>query len=85
MIKLSHTGMMARIMKYVDFFEPFPVTQGCVLIPTLLRVLFAAMLLYAFENFDIGVCIRFRMGTKIFNLHRFKVKTKELEELAMEF
>ena len=51
-----HDGMLARVQNSGEYSEPFPVTnlvkQGCVLIPTLFRMMFSAMLTDAVQDCD---------------------------------
>ena len=48
--------MQARVQNDGEYSEPFPVTngvtQGCVMAPTLFRMMFSAMLKDAFEECD---------------------------------
>lgn len=59
--------------------------QGCVLAPTLFSILFAAMLLDAFKDFDRVVYIEFRTDGELFNLRRLQAKTKVFEAILREF
>ena len=56
MVWQFHGGILARVQNDRAYSEPFPVTngvrQGCVLAPTLLRMMFSAMLTDAFQDCD---------------------------------
>ena len=73
----------------VSFSDPFPVTngvkQGCVLAPTLLSMMFSAMLTDAFNDGDNGIPIRYRFDGKLFNLRRLQAKFKAQTEVLDEF
>ena len=49
------------------------VKQGDILAPTLFSIYFSTMS-YAFRNCDVGVFLRFRTSSKVFNLRRFRQK-----------
>ena len=53
-----HDGMQARVQNDGEFSEPFEVTygvkQGCVMAPTLFRMMFSAMIIDAFQDSDTG-------------------------------
>ena len=89
LIASFHNGMQARVQENGETSDSFPVKngvkQGCVLAPTLFSILFAAMLLDAFRDFDRGVYIQFRTDGKLFNLRRLQAKTKIYEALLREF
>ena len=72
MVGEFHNGMQARVKNDVEYFEPFPVTngvkQGGVLAPTLFSMVFSSMLTYAFQDYDAGFPIRYRFDCKLFNL-----------------
>ena len=63
-VVLYHDGMLAQVQNDGEFSDPFPVTngvkQGCVLTPTLFRMMFSAMLTAAFQEGDNGIPIRYR-------------------------
>ena len=52
------------------------VKQGCVMAPTLFSMMFAAMLMDAFQDSDTGFLIRYRFDGNIINLRRLQAKTK---------
>ena len=82
MVRQFRDGMLARVQKYGEFSDPFPVTngvkQGCVLIPTLFNMMFSAMLTAVFQDGDNGIPIRYRyrFDGKLFNLRRLQAKSK---------
>ena len=72
--------MLARIQDDGNSSQSFLVSngvkQGCVLAPTLLSLMFSAMLTDAFADTDIGIGIRHRMDGSVFSLRRLKAITK---------
>ena len=79
-VQQLHDGMLARVQSNGATSEPFPVTngvkQGCVLAPTLFSMFFAAMLMDAFGDDNLGIGINYRYDGSIFNLRRLQAKTK---------
>ena len=61
------------------------VRQGNILAPVLYSIYFAVLLAHAFENCDIGVCIRFQTSSKLFNTQRVNTKSKTFQNLVHEF
>ena len=84
-----HNGMQARAQENGDISEPFPVMngvkQGCVLAPTLFSIFFAAMLIDAFTDCDLGIYIQFRTDGKLFNLRQLQAKSKVFAAFLREF
>ena len=80
MVRQFHDGMQARVQDLIDISNPFPVTngvkQGCVLAPTLLSMMFSAMLHDALRDGGEGIDIRYRTDGKLFNHRRLQAKTK---------
>ncbi|KAL1263555.1 hypothetical protein QQF64_006294 [Cirrhinus molitorella] len=80
MVRQFHDGMTARVLDDGKASGAFPVTngvkQGCVLAPTLFRMMFSAMLSDAFQNSSLGVSLRYRTDGKLFNLQRLQAVTK---------
>ena len=80
MVRQFHDGMQARVQNDGEYSEPFPVTngvkQGCVMAPTLLSMMFSAMLTDAFQDVDAGFPIRYRFDGKFLNLRRLQAKSK---------
>ena len=80
MVRQFHDGMQARVQNNGEYSEPFPVTngvkQGCVMAPTLLSMMFSAMLTDAFQDSDAGFPIRYRFDGKLLNLRRLQAKSK---------
>ena len=85
MMKQLHHNMKARVNVNGSLSEPIPVDngvkQGHIPAPSLFSICFVIMLSYAFQNFDIGVYIRFRTSGKVFNLRRFNTKSKTFQSL----
>ena len=71
--------MQARVQNDGEYSEPFPVTngvkQGCVMAPTLVSMMFSAMLTDAFQDVD-GFPIRYCFDGKLLNLRRLQAKSK---------
>ena len=63
LIASFHDGMQARVLE-----KAYAVKWGCVLAPTWFFILFAAMLLDAFSDYDREVYIQFGTDGKLFNL-----------------
>ena len=72
--------MQARVQNDGEYSEPFPVTkgvkQGCVMVRTLLNMMFSAMLTDAFQDVDAGFPIRYRFDGKLLNLRKMQAKSK---------
>ena len=66
--------------------QPFPVSngvkQGCVMAPTLISIMFSAMLTDAFCDSDIAIALIYWFDGKLFNLY---VKTKVQTDVMHEF
>ena len=77
MVWQFHDG---RVQNDGEFSESFEITngvkQGCVMAPTLLSMMFSAMLNGAFQDSDTGFPIRYRFDGNIFKLRRLQAKTK---------
>ena len=52
------------------------VKQGCAMAPTLLSMMFSAMLTDAFRDVDAGFPIRYRFDGKLINLKRLQANSK---------
>ena len=80
MVRQFLDGMQALVQNDGEYSEQFPVTngvkQGCVMAPTLFRMMFSAMLTGAFEDVDAGFPIRYRLDGKLLNLRRLQAKSK---------
>ena len=81
LVRQLHDGMMrATVLDNGDTSDSFPVTNGvkqrCVLAPTLFSMVFAAMLHDASQDNDDGIQLKSRTDGGVFNLRRFKAKTK---------
>ena len=89
MVRQFHDGMQACVQNDGEYSEPFPVTngvkQGCVMAPTLLSMMFSAVLTDAFQDVDAGFPIRDRSDGKLLNLRRrqaiSKVQTDRFDKL----
>ena len=79
MIREFHDGMMAHVLDSAGVSKDFPikngVKQGCILAPTLISMMFSAMLSDAFSHNVAGVEIRHRTG-KLYNPRRLKASTR---------
>ena len=79
MVRQFHDGMQACVQNDGEYSEPFLVTkgvkQGCVMAPTLLSMMFSAMLTDAFQDVDAGFPIRNRFDGKLLNLRRLQAKS----------
>ena len=80
LIQSFHNNMKGTVQFNGSSSEPFGihsvVKQGCVLAPTLFRILFALLLKHAFGDATEGVYIHTRSDGSLFNLTRLKAKTK---------
>ena len=83
-----HDGMMARVIDNGDVSDSFPVAsgvkQGCVLAPTLFRLLFAEMSV-GLAKTSAGTMIRYRTDGRFFDLRRLKANTRVQEALVRDF
>ena len=88
-VRQFHNGMLTRVQDNGETSEPFPVyngvKQGCVLAPTLISLMFSAMLTDAFKETDIGTGIRYGTDGSIFNLRRLQAKTKVSTDTINDF
>jgi len=79
-VRQFHDGMMARLLDDGNASDPFSVTngvkQGCVLAPTLFRLMFSPMLTDAFRETSPGILIRYRCDGKLFNFRHLQAVTK---------
>ena len=60
------------------------VKQGNILTLTLFSIYFAVLLMFAFNDCDTDIYLRFRTSLKVFILRRFDAKTKTFEMLIHE-
>ena len=79
--KRLDVSKLARVQNYGENSEPFPVNigdkQGCVMAPTLVSMMFSAMLTDAFQDVDAGFLIRYRFDGKLLNLRRLQAKSAD--------
>lgn len=72
--------MQASVQDGGEMSEAFTVSTGtkqwCVLAPTLFSLFFSAMLYVAFKGLNLGIPIEYRTDAGVFNLGRFRAKTK---------
>lgn len=72
--------MQARVvdggLKSAPFEVDNGVKQGCVFVPLLFSIVMAAVIYDAFHNCEKGINFNVRYDGGIFNLRRFKAKTK---------
>ena len=80
LVRQLHDGMRATVLDNGDTSDSFPVTngvkQGCVLVPTLFSIVFAAMFHDASQDIDGGIQLKYRTYGGVFNLRRLKAKKK---------
>ena len=81
-----HDGMTARVL---DDGKAYPVTnrvkKGCVLSPTLISMMFWALLFDAFRECESGIDIRYSSDGKLFNFTRLQAVTKVKETVIRDF
>ena len=79
--------MLARVQDNGEISQPFPVSngvkQGCVLAPTLISILFSAMLTDAFRDTDVGIGINHRTDCSVSNLRRLQSKPRSYQTPPM--
>jgi len=86
----SNLSMMAWLLEWLmaGLSEPFTVRngtkQGCVLASLLFNIFYAAMLLDAFHNNDLGINVHYRTDGRIFNLPWLNAKSKISELLVRD-
>ena len=87
-IRSFHDGMQARVVDGGLESAPFDVDngvkQGCVFAPLLFSIVMAAVIYDAFHNCEKGINFNVRYDGGIFNLRRFKAKTKVHHILVRE-
>nr|VZI27076.1 unnamed protein product [Spirometra erinaceieuropaei] len=89
MVRQLHDGMMARVTDNGAVSEAFAVTIGvkqcCVLAPTLVSLMFSAMLMDAYRDERPGIRIAYRTDGRLLNQRRMnfqsRVSTTTLHEL----
>lgn len=88
MFKQLYSNMQAQVNFNGELSEPIPVDngvkQGGIAAPTLFSIYFAVAILHAFKNSDIGILVRYRTTGKLFNLTRYKAKTKTFIALVRD-
>ena len=81
-------GMMATVAYENEESKAFPVNngvkQGCVLAPVLFNIYFSYLIRHAFEGNDEGIYLRSRHDGGLFNISRFRAKTKVREMTVRE-
>ncbi|KAJ1201477.1 hypothetical protein NDU88_005286 [Pleurodeles waltl] len=81
MVHQFHDNMLARVLDDEDSSNAFSVNNGvkqdCILAPTLVSMMFSAMLSGAFcDDKETSIKIRYRTDGRLFNLQRFQAKIK---------
>ena len=80
MVRQFLHGMQARVQNDGELSEPLDVTngvkQGCVMAPTLISMMFFALLFWMHFRTGTGFPNRYRFDGNIFNLRRLQAKTK---------
>ncbi|VDL98552.1 unnamed protein product [Schistocephalus solidus] len=88
MVCQLHDGMMARVTDNGTIFEAFAVTngvnQGCVLAPTLLRLMFTAMLTDAYRKEHPVIRIAYRMDGRLLNQRRMHFRSRVSTAIIQE-
>ena len=83
-----HQDMQSTVCFDGATSNAFPVSigvkQGCVLAPTLFGIFFSMLHQYAFVDCTEGVFVRTRSNGKLFNIARFRAKTKAYVVLIRE-
>lgn len=83
-----HVDMKGTVQFNGSSSEPFSINsgvkQGCVLAPTLFGIFFAMLLKHAFGASTEGIYLRTRSDGNLFNLSRFKAKTKVRDRLIRD-
>ena len=79
-LRLLHDSMSATVLCSGSETEPFKVEtgvkQGCIIAPTLFAVFIAAIIHLVGHSLPPGVQITYRTDGRLFNLNRFKAKSK---------
>ena len=87
LIRSLHLGMMATVAYENEESKAFLVNngvkQGCVLAPILFNIYFS-LIRHAFEGNDEGIYLRSRHDGGLFNISRFRAKTKVRELTVRE-
>ena len=85
MTESFHTNMKGTVQSNGSSFRPFDmrggIKQRCFLAPTLFGIFFALLLRHAFGIASEGICLRNKSDGRLFNLGRFRAKTKACEAL----
>ena len=81
-------GMMATVAYENEESKAFPVNngvkQGCVLAPVLFNIYFSYLIRHAFEGNDQGIYLISRHDGGLFNIARFRAKTKVRQVIIRE-
>ncbi len=80
-LRLLYDGMAVTVLsnggsKSEPFIVETGVKQGCVIAPTLFAIFIAAILHLIGEELPQGIPIMYRTDGRLFNLNRFKAKSK---------
>ncbi|XP_076063461.1 uncharacterized protein LOC143038321 [Oratosquilla oratoria] len=80
--------MTGQVLSGGEVSEPFNiingVKQGCVLVPILFNLFFTCVLNHACRELDLGVYLRLRFESSVFDLRRLNAKAKTTEKLILE-
>ena len=81
-------GMMATVVYENEEVKAFSVNngvkQGCVLAPVLFNIYFSYLIRHVFQGNDEGIYLRTRHDGGLFNISRFRAKTKVKESTVRE-
>ena len=88
LIRSLHTGVMATVAYENEESKAFAsnngVKQGCVLAPVLFNIYFSYVIRHAFQGNDEGIYLKTRHDNRLFNISRFRSKTKLKESTVRE-
>ena len=79
-LRLLHDGMTATVLCRATEIDLFPirtaVKQGCAAAPTLFSIFLALVLILVHDHLPSGVVIEYRMDGQLYNLRRFRSKSR---------
>ena len=88
LIRSLHTGVMATVAYENEESKGFAINngvkQGCVLAPVLFNIYFSYVIRHAFQGNDEGIYLKTRYDGRLFNVSRFRSKTKLKESTVRE-
>ena len=88
LIRSLHTGIMETVAYENEESKTFAmnngVKQGCFLAPVLFNIYFSYVIRHAFQGNDEGIYLKTRYDGRLFNISRFRSKTKLKESTVRE-